>query len=274
MRRMHVFWDLRPYICTFENCPEYLLQFKTRAAWGDHEFSKHRFHYKWHCSFCSQLYPNIGVCRAHLKETHKINSESLPNVEAHFIQHKIQSRPIEQEMCHICGEKPAATKRAFLKHVGRHMEKIALMALPVIDDGSVDDDSVHSEENHDTHGDGTAKTQSPVLAALSVRLVPSPSPEDSSSVQSSSGFVSHPKTDSENKKMLPLQPPDADPSVPLFVQADMKKRRGRAAPPGRCHSCNRAETPQWRRGPDGARTLCNSCGLRMAIFDTVRERVC
>lgn len=36
----------------------------------------------------------------------------------------------------------------------------------------------------------------------------------------------------------------------------------RAAPPGRCHSCNRAETPEWRRGPDGARTLCNACGLR------------
>ena len=47
-----------------------------------------------------------------------------------------------------------------------------------------------------------------------------------------------------------------------FAGPDAKKRRGRAAPPGRCHSCNRAETPEWRRGPDGARTLCNACGLR------------
>ncbi len=31
-------------------------------------------------------------------------------------------------------------------------------------------------------------------------------------------------------------------------------RRRRAAPPGRCRSCNRAETSEWRRGPDGART--------------------
>ncbi|KIX07564.1 uncharacterized protein Z518_02217 [Rhinocladiella mackenziei CBS 650.93] len=43
-----------------------------------------------------------------------------------------------------------------------------------------------------------------------------------------------------------------------------KPRRGKAAPPGRCHSCNRAETPEWRRGPDGARTLCNACGLHYA----------
>ncbi|OSS51445.1 hypothetical protein B5807_03299 [Epicoccum nigrum] len=50
-----------------------------------------------------------------------------------------------------------------------------------------------------------------------------------------------------------------------FVGADNKTRkRGRAAPPGRCHSCNRAETPEWRRGPDGARTLCNACGLHYA----------
>ena len=69
-----------------------------------------------------------------------------------------------------------------------------------------------------------------------------------------------------------------------FAGSDPKKRRGvrnpfffpfffensfhanmqqRAAPPGRCHSCNRAETPEWRRGPDGARTLCNACGLRL-----------
>lgn len=30
----------------------------------------------------------------------------------------------------------------------------------------------------------------------------------------------------------------------------------------RCHSCHTTETPEWRRGPDGARTLCNACGLR------------
>lgn len=51
-----------------------------------------------------------------------------------------------------------------------------------------------------------------------------------------------------------------------FGNMDSNKRpkRGRAAPPGRCHSCNRAETPEWRRGPDGARTLCNACGLHYA----------
>ncbi|GBF96886.1 hypothetical protein Rsub_09891 [Raphidocelis subcapitata] len=30
----------------------------------------------------------------------------------------------------------------------------------------------------------------------------------------------------------------------------------------RCGNCGTAVTPQWRRGPDGPKTLCNSCGVR------------
>ncbi|GAA5798919.1 hypothetical protein HPULCUR_004327 [Helicostylum pulchrum] len=43
-----------------------------------------------------------------------------------------------------------------------------------------------------------------------------------------------------------------------------RKRGKRPAFQGRCHSCNISETPEWRRGPDGARTLCNACGLHYA----------
>jgi hypothetical protein len=78
---------------------------------------------------------------------------------------------------------------------------------------------------------------------------------------------------------------------PAYSLAEVKKRRGvsleppapsaaprvtdpprkRAAPPGRCHSCNRVDTPEWRRGPDGARTLCNACGLHYAKLERKRQ---
>lgn len=32
-------------------------------------------------------------------------------------------------------------------------------------------------------------------------------------------------------------------------------------PGGRCHSCGISVTMEWRKGPDGARTLCDSCGV-------------
>ncbi|KAL4062865.1 hypothetical protein J3A83DRAFT_4107962, partial [Scleroderma citrinum] len=46
----------------------------------------------------------------------------------------------------------------------------------------------------------------------------------------------------------------------------------RATPPGKCHSCNIRETPEWRRGPDGARTLCNACGLHYAKLVRKRDK--
>lgn len=45
-----------------------------------------------------------------------------------------------------------------------------------------------------------------------------------------------------------------------------RKRAKRTHPPGRCMSCDSSDTPEWRRGPDGARTLCNACGLRKSKF--------
>ncbi|KAK4241308.1 hypothetical protein C8A03DRAFT_41252 [Achaetomium macrosporum] len=78
--------------------------------------------------------------------------------------------------------------------------------------------------------------------------------------------------DSGNRK-----PEDEDVSMygdgikPAYAMNEVKKRRGRAAPPGRCHSCNRIDTPEWRRGPDGARTLCNACGLHYAKLERKRQ---
>ncbi|KAI0012581.1 hypothetical protein F4779DRAFT_614552 [Xylariaceae sp. FL0662B] len=78
----------------------------------------------------------------------------------------------------------------------------------------------------------------------------------------------------------PKGPYDGDDDISMYgdglkqsygLGGEVKKRRGRAAPPGRCHSCNRIDTPEWRRGPDGARTLCNACGLHYAKLERKRQ---
>ncbi|KAG9097680.1 hypothetical protein FRC06_007302 [Ceratobasidium sp. 370] len=51
------------------------------------------------------------------------------------------------------------------------------------------------------------------------------------------------------------------------------KKRSRASPPGHCHSCEILDTPEWRRGPDGQRTLCNACGLHYAKLVRKRDRI-
>ncbi|PVG04224.1 hypothetical protein CPB86DRAFT_747542 [Serendipita vermifera] len=44
-----------------------------------------------------------------------------------------------------------------------------------------------------------------------------------------------------------------------------KKRRVTDAQQGRvCTACGRNNSPEWRKGPQGPKTLCNACGLRWA----------
>ncbi|KAH7190484.1 hypothetical protein DER44DRAFT_816049 [Fusarium oxysporum] len=49
------------------------------------------------------------------------------------------------------------------------------------------------------------------------------------------------------------------------------KRLACASQTGRCHKCGRTQTPEWRRGPDGMRTLCNACGLHYAKVKRKRQ---
>ena len=41
-----------------------------------------------------------------------------------------KARPIETEECLLCRETPAQNRRAFITHVGRHLEEMALVVLP------------------------------------------------------------------------------------------------------------------------------------------------
>ncbi|KAI8841716.1 hypothetical protein BC829DRAFT_402387 [Chytridium lagenaria] len=52
-----------------------------------------------------------------------------------------------------------------------------------------------------------------------------------------------------------------------------EKRLLRLAAPARCSSCGATKTPEWRRGPNGPRTLCNACGLTYAKSRRRRSEV-
>lgn len=52
--------------------------------------------------------------------------------------------------------------------------------------------------------------------------------------------------------------PSSYESSPLsFPRRRGRKRKGNAI----CTQCGLTQTPEWRRGPEGVRTLCNACGL-------------
>ncbi|KAL1920167.1 uncharacterized protein VTP21DRAFT_1313 [Calcarisporiella thermophila] len=52
--------------------------------------------------------------------------------------------------------------------------------------------------------------------------------------------------------------------VEVFRKTLGKNRKGKIKGQLRCQNCKSTETPEWRKGPMGPRTLCNACGLTWA----------
>ena len=126
---MHVFADLKPYICTFPDCEHGLAQFETRAAWADHEFAEHRINRTWTCLECPEAFSSPSDWEIHLGARHH-RVFSAPHFRlARKTAYKAQPRPVEDEQCPLCQLTLRKPRRAFVKHVGKHMEDIALMAL-------------------------------------------------------------------------------------------------------------------------------------------------
>ncbi|WVZ86559.1 hypothetical protein U9M48_033318 [Paspalum notatum var. saurae] len=76
-----------------------------------------------------------------------------------------------------------------------------------------------------------------------------PPPPSKKSKHGSKGSKHKPKKRGRKPKHLPPHPPAAGGAQPA---------------PGdrRCSHCGVQKTPQWRAGPEGAKTLCNACGVR------------
>ncbi|KAI5785933.1 hypothetical protein EDC01DRAFT_662132 [Geopyxis carbonaria] len=49
-------------------------------------------------------------------------------------------------------------------------------------------------------------------------------------------------------------------------QTSDKKKKQKVADEYVCTDCGTLESPEWRKGPKGPKTLCNACGLRWAKF--------
>ena len=128
---MHVFSDLQPYICTFPDCPNELAQFSSRAAWADHEFSQHRILQSWKCPECEEKYRSESEWEDHVCMQHEFklagNDLQIAKTLAFVVE---EATRIDGEECPLCHKVLHEARRGYVKHVGTHMEEIALITLP------------------------------------------------------------------------------------------------------------------------------------------------
>lgn len=166
--KKHVFTDLQPYICTFQDCKSGIDSFATRKAWADHEFSVHRTTKTWICNDCAARFPDKASYREHAYSTYREHAYSSHGnvlmrnqLEALVNSAETQVGLSEDNLCPFCSANPGTKSRAFAMHVGRHMEEVALAVLPrdseFEDDqgsagSSIDSSSLKDKPDHPPRG--------------------------------------------------------------------------------------------------------------------------
>lgn len=169
--RKHLFDDLRPYVCTFEQCD--LRMFADRESWFRHEVDTHRI--EWFCSFCSHsIYNSRADLESHMQAKHgdRFRDDQL---SALLDASKRASDGIAANSCPFCfkyGEKQKSMNahlntdelfidvkdfRHFYRHVGKHMEQLALFALPMI--VGMQEEDFESAEAHSGAGTDSRSTR-------------------------------------------------------------------------------------------------------------------
>ena len=127
--KKHVFTDLKPYICTFQDCKGGISSFATRKAWADHEFSVHRTTKIWICNDCAARFSEKTMYREHAYSSHG-NVLMRNQLEALVNSAEKRVDISEENVCPFCSEILGTKSRTFAMHVGRHMEEVALAVLP------------------------------------------------------------------------------------------------------------------------------------------------
>ncbi|KAI8651414.1 C2H2-type domain-containing protein [Fusarium keratoplasticum] len=164
--KKHVFRDLRPYVCLSEACqaPDHL--YTRRNDWKMH---MRREHWKtWYCPFgCDAEFDSAKGFHSHVKTAHEQNV-SLEKI--HALEGLSSRADIENAKgrCPLCYDFQIESKKQYEKHVGQHLEHLALFTLPDtggegdddedgnedkeeerLDDGDEDDDDDEEEEDEE-----------------------------------------------------------------------------------------------------------------------------
>lgn len=230
--------DLRPYVCTFEACD--LKLFKDRHTWFDHELEAHRL--QWYCRFCSSP-PYIGEAdfRSHLRHHAPCSTPEQIALLARACQQSMDRIPATS--CPLCDwesslriqnasalndEILVVTPQQFRRHLGRHLEQLALFALPrnYKEDGTGDSNkavpiaesqslSHRGSELWNEESIGAKSEDVDIPDILSYDL----SKEKSESTQPASPYKTSNYSDTANAdtymdKQLPTVPPEADSNIP------------------------------------------------------------
>jgi hypothetical protein len=154
----HVFGDLEPYLCTFEDCLRAEKTYGARDDWFRHELDSHRIMKVWVCHACREEFVTPEKFEVHLQEKH--GNVGGPSQVAMMISlcMKHSERHLGVQTCPLCATtlKPEAIK----DHISDHLEQLALTSVDGDESSEEDDtDEIVSQKFDDTASEGRTKLE-------------------------------------------------------------------------------------------------------------------
>jgi hypothetical protein len=164
-----------------------MMMFRSRNEWFGHELQNHRR--EWVCQYCEHApFPTAAIFSKHISASHPAVLANT-QIEAILLQSEEAVDTISAFACPLCDEweesiktrqekqedkirmlndgemvEAYGTRKQFRRHLGRHMEQLALFALPP-NDNEMDNDSTDEDEGEDDdldHDGGVDETQDPL----------------------------------------------------------------------------------------------------------------
>lgn len=143
--------------------------FRSRNEWFAHEIQNHRR--EWVCIFCLDSFTDKQKFSEHLRSMHS-SVVGGSQLEALVLQCEEPVDKIPASSCLLCDEwesnlldpkqdskrlflndgeivEPCGTLVQFRRHLGRHMQQLALFALPMAEEDEMEDDSVKEASDDD-----------------------------------------------------------------------------------------------------------------------------
>src|SRR6266487_4115449 len=96
---MHVFSDLRPYICLHADCQDHLVTWSSRRQWGEHEFERHHHIEMWQCDDCQANFSSPETWMEHAEAAHEMKPHTRRARFALAAAERREEKSLRKEKC-------------------------------------------------------------------------------------------------------------------------------------------------------------------------------
>lgn len=129
--RKHVFRDLRPYVCLEQDCPTPDHQYLRRREWIKHMELEHWR--VWQCTWgcASRTFSTAQDFRDHLSAVHG-QPFTDAKLETFISLRNCTDHSKALGKCSLCLTYQTKSSSDYARHVGRHLERLALFTIPKV----------------------------------------------------------------------------------------------------------------------------------------------